>query len=202
MDNNEESKRSTRPRSPSTPLSPIHEAGSSPRELDGGRGFGPVSDEENQMEGEESFDDYNLEGLNDYEYFSSRQFLEGEGSNSYRESDDEDEDDELDLEDIDPDELSYEELIELGEIIGEESRGLPREQVDKCLRSCSFKRNEWVIEIDRCVICQVEYGEGEEIVAVNPCEHPYHVDCITQWLQLKKICPICSSEVSPTKDCV
>ncbi|KAI4320563.1 hypothetical protein MLD38_034031 [Melastoma candidum] len=202
MDNNEESKRNSRPRSPATPLSPIDEAeaGSSPLELHGGLGFGPASDDESG-----THEDYNMDGLDDYEYFSRSQFLEGEGSNSYRESDaDEEEDDDLDLdlEDIDPDELSYEELIELGEIIGEESRGIPREQAGKCLRSCLFKKNEWVTEIDRCVICQVEYEEGEGVVAVNPCNHPYHVECITQWLLLKRTCPICSSEVSPTKDCV
>ncbi|XP_048130369.1 E3 ubiquitin ligase BIG BROTHER-related-like [Rhodamnia argentea] len=43
------------------------------------------------------------------------------------------------LDNIDPDELSYEELIELGEIIGEEKRGLSLEQIGKCFRPYTFR---------------------------------------------------------------
>lgn len=123
-------------------------------------------------------------------------FLEGEGSSPS-------DIDMAEFDDIDPDELSYEELIELGEIIGEEKRGLSLEQIGKCFRPCTFQSRSLAETkngaIDRCVICQIEYEEGEKLVVLDSCEHPYHSDCITQWLQVKKTCPICSSEVSTPK---
>ncbi|XP_062159452.1 E3 ubiquitin ligase BIG BROTHER-related [Alnus glutinosa] len=96
------------------------------------------------------------------------------------------------------DELSYEELIALGEFIGEEKRGLSTSDIPTCLRACKCKpvESKTAGGVDRCVICQVEYEEGEALVALA-CEHPFHCECISQWLQIKKICPICSTEVSP-----
>lgn len=51
-------------------------------------------------------------------------------------------------------------------------------------------RAEWwpdqIILICRCVICRVEFDEGESLVAL-PCKHPYHSECINQWLQLNKV---------------
>ncbi|XP_073158872.1 E3 ubiquitin ligase BIG BROTHER-related-like [Henckelia pumila] len=108
-----------------------------------------------------------------------------------------DEDDpfeEMEEDDIDPDELSYEELIALGEMVGAESKGISEDEISKYLNplTCQSTTN---LLIERCVICQVEYEEGEQIVTLY-CDHPYHSDCITQWLQIKKTCPVCGKEVS------
>ncbi|KAL6317494.1 hypothetical protein AAG906_030247 [Vitis piasezkii] len=137
------------------------------------------SDETDDDEDEDSDDD-------SHETEEGLEFLEGEGSNS---------DQDMEEDDIDPDQLSYEELIALGEIVGEESRGLSMEEISASLHpyTCHSLRSKTVV--DRCVICQVEYEEEEKLVAL-PCEHPYHADCITKWLQIKKTCPICSTEVS------
>ncbi|KAI9097720.1 hypothetical protein K1719_025491 [Acacia pycnantha] len=121
------------------------------------------------------------------------QLLEGEGSN-----DDDDEEMEEEEDEIDPDEMSYEELIELAEFVGEERRGLSPNEIPSCLHPYTRHFAENKTGIDRCVICQVEYEEGEALMAL-PCEHPYHSDCITKWLQIKKVCPICSCEVSTPK---
>ncbi|KAJ0085081.1 hypothetical protein Patl1_08318 [Pistacia atlantica] len=152
------------------------------------------SDVDDQTDEEETFEnnyEY-LEGHNEFE--AELEFLEGQDSNS--EADDAMDEDEED--DIDVDELTYEELMALGEFIGEEKRGLSLNEISKCLHPSkgSFDSKSG---IDRCVICQVEYEEGELVVAL-PCEHPYHSECITGWLQVKKICPICSTEVSPPKN--
>lgn len=40
--------------------------------------------------------------------------------------------------------------------------------------------------MSRCVICQVEFEGGEMLVALS-CDHPYHSDCISKWLQIKKV---------------
>ncbi|GLT85078.1 hypothetical protein SLE2022_032800 [Rubroshorea leprosula] len=106
------------------------------------------------------------------------------------------EDDSSDEEDdINPDELSYEELITLGEIIGVEKRGLSPKEISSCLRVVKFRSGENKSEIDRCVVCQVEYEEGESLAALC-CGHLYHSECICQWLQIKKVCPICGTEIS------
>ncbi|KAK7385157.1 hypothetical protein VNO78_30869 [Psophocarpus tetragonolobus] len=156
---------------------------------------------ESETESESSFDD------NDYDYddgdfflsqeFESElQFLESQGSNDNDNDDDEDED--MEEDEIDVDELTYEELIELGDFIGQEKRGLSAQEICSCLHFHTFHSAENKSGIDRCVICQVEYEEGEALVAIL-CEHPYHTDCISKWLQIKKVCPICNTEVSVPK---
>ncbi|KHN21712.1 E3 ubiquitin ligase BIG BROTHER-related [Glycine soja] len=116
---------------------------------------------------------------------------------SERSNDDDDGDEDMEMEEdeIDLDELSYEELMELEEFIGEETRGLSANEISLCLYPYTCQCAESKSGIDRCVICQVEYEEGEALVALQ-CEHPYHSDCISKWLQIKKVCPICSNEVS------
>ncbi|MED6170202.1 hypothetical protein PIB30_028717 [Stylosanthes scabra] len=147
--------------------------------------------DESSLDDEEEDDDseYYLESQ-DFEE-SETQFLEGEGSNY----DDEVEEEEMEEDEIDPDEMSYEELLELGEIIGEENRGLSENEVSSCLYPYTCKSNSVDGRIDRCVVCQLEYEEGESMVALE-CKHPFHEDCITTWLQIKKVCPICGNEVS------
>lgn len=149
------------------------------------------SESESESDGELSDLSFN----NDPDFETELQFLEDEESNN----DDEDDEMEMDMEedDIDPDELSYEELLELGEFIGEEKKGLSVNEISSCLYPQTCKSVENKSGIDRCVICQVEYEEGEDLVALQ-CEHPYHTDCITKWLQIRKVCPICSNEVSTT----
>lgn len=98
--------------------------------------------------------------------------------------------------DLDVDELTYEELLALGEFIGEEKRGLPSSEISTCLHpyTCKLAVDQSKTSIDRCVVCQIEYEDGELLAALS-CEHPYHWECISQWLQIKKSCPICSTQV-------
>ncbi|KAF2291354.1 hypothetical protein GH714_023176 [Hevea brasiliensis] len=163
------------------------------------RAFNTLTSIESDSEGEGIDEDSSEENNgNDYEFFETQdlEFLEGHDSNS----DEDMEVDEEEEDDIDLDELSYEELIALGEFIGEEKRGLSKEEIWKSLRPCKYEECvEKRSGIDRCVICQVEYEGGESLVAL-PCDHPYHSECITNWLQIKKICPICTSEVSSTNN--
>ncbi|TYH65472.1 hypothetical protein ES332_D06G058700v1 [Gossypium tomentosum] len=164
------------------------------------------SEDSEEYNSESSYEEGNV---NDYEYFEGLEaggdleFLEGQGSNDDEDMEDddfEDDDDDDDDDGIDPDDLSYEELIALGEIIGVEKRGLSPNEISSCLVRCNFRSDECKTGIDRCVICQVEYEEGEGVVALPNCEHPYHSECITKWLQVKKICPICSTEISSPKN--
>ncbi|CAI9106486.1 OLC1v1005656C1 [Oldenlandia corymbosa var. corymbosa] len=98
---------------------------------------------------------------------------------------------------IDPDNMTYEELLELGEAVGTQNRGLSPEVISslpiskfKCgLFSRKKSRNE------RCVICQMEYKRRDRLMTL-PCKHNYHVGCGSRWLSINKACPICYKEVS------
>ncbi|XWS52501.1 hypothetical protein CRYUN_Cryun11dG0075900 [Craigia yunnanensis] len=97
---------------------------------------------------------------------------------------------------VDPDNMTYEELLELGETVGTQSRGLSQELISllpvskyKCsIFSRKKSRNE------RCVICQMEYTRGERRITL-PCKHVFHAGCGTKWLSINKACPICYTEV-------
>ncbi|XP_010530207.1 PREDICTED: E3 ubiquitin ligase BIG BROTHER-related [Tarenaya hassleriana] len=138
---------------------------------------------------------------NDYEYFDSNGFEEEvDGLDEFlgdeESSNDPEDDDFLEDDEIDPDELSYEELIALGEFIGVEKRGLDPGEISTCLNEFKYVSSQIKNGIDRCVVCQMEFQEGESLVILRPCDHPYHSECVTKWLRTKKICPICGSEPS------
>ncbi|CAM0911711.1 unnamed protein product [Alopecurus aequalis] len=98
-------------------------------------------------------------------------------------------------EDVDPDEYSYEELVALGEVVGTESRGVSADTLASLPLVTYQAQDKQDSNMEQCVICRVEFEEGESLVAL-PCKHSYHSDCINQWLQLNKVCPMCSAEVS------
>ncbi|KAK6921469.1 Zinc finger, RING-type [Dillenia turbinata] len=98
-------------------------------------------------------------------------------------------------EDVDPDELSYEELLALGEVVGTESRGLSADTIAS-LPSINYKSPSTQDgSTDSCVICRLDFEDGETLTVLS-CKHSYHPDCINDWLQINKVCPICSTEVS------
>lgn len=96
---------------------------------------------------------------------------------------------------FDPDELSYEELVALSELVGTESRGLSVDTIAS-LPSFSYKAEDGEdSNFDQCVICRLDYSDGDVLVALS-CKHKYHTECINRWLQINKVCPVCSTEVS------
>jgi len=96
---------------------------------------------------------------------------------------------------IDPDNMTYEELQQLGEAIGTESKGLP-ESVIALLPTSTYKirifsRKE---KHDECVICCMAYNNRDRLTQL-PCGHQYHQACVAKWLQINKVCPVCNKEV-------
>lgn len=47
-----------------------------------------------------------------------------------------------------------------------------------------------------CSICMADVDIGEEI-AVLPCKHWYHFDCIKAWLTEHDTCPVCREGITP-----
>ncbi|XWS39595.1 hypothetical protein CRYUN_Cryun18bG0068600 [Craigia yunnanensis] len=98
-------------------------------------------------------------------------------------------------EEVDPDELSYEELLALGEAVGTESRGLSADSIAS-LPSVTYKAgSSQTGSNDSCVICRVDYEDGDSLTVLS-CKHSYHPECINNWLKINKVCPVCSTEVS------
>ncbi|KAG5415714.1 hypothetical protein IGI04_003281 [Brassica rapa subsp. trilocularis] len=96
---------------------------------------------------------------------------------------------------MDPDELSYEELLALGDIVGTESRGLSADIIAS-LPSKRYKDGENQNGTNEsCVICRLDYEDDDDLILL-PCKHSYHSECINNWLKINKICPVCSAEVS------
>ncbi|XP_039046308.1 E3 ubiquitin ligase BIG BROTHER-related-like [Hibiscus syriacus] len=64
-------------------------------------------------------------------------------------------------EEVDPDELSYEELLALGEVVGTEGRGLSADSIAS-LPLVTYKTgNRQTGSNDSCVICCVDYEDGD-----------------------------------------
>ncbi|CAN6481200.1 unnamed protein product [Victoria cruziana] len=96
---------------------------------------------------------------------------------------------------IDPDSMTYEGLQFIGEAIGTESHGLSKTLISylptsKYKAGRLFSRNKH----EECVICSNEYKRGDRLITL-PCQHLYHADCATRWLQIRKVCPLCNVEV-------
>ncbi|KAL3828178.1 hypothetical protein ACJIZ3_016980 [Penstemon smallii] len=98
---------------------------------------------------------------------------------------------------IDPDNMTYEELLELGETVGTQSRGLSQDHIARLPTSkfkwSLFSRKKFRGE--RCVICQMDYKRGDKRITL-PCKHVYHTGCGSRWLSINKACPICYKEVT------
>ena len=47
----------------------------------------------------------------------------------------------------------------------------------------------------QCAICLSECTEGHNIISLR-CNHSFHVNCITSWLQRRNTCPICRLPIS------
>ncbi|XP_038894454.1 E3 ubiquitin-protein ligase MBR2 isoform X2 [Benincasa hispida] len=99
---------------------------------------------------------------------------------------------------LDVDNMSYEELLELGERIGHVSTGLKEDEIVRCIRKMKpLVVNELAThllsQMDRkCSICQEDYEPDDEMGKLE-CGHSYHIHCIKQWLSQKNTCPVCKT---------
>ncbi|PIA31123.1 hypothetical protein AQUCO_05200012v1 [Aquilegia coerulea] len=144
------------------------------------------SDSEEDGNGSATGEEDSFEMFDDDTAYVNLEELEEEDDSDYQEDD------------VDPDELSYEDLIALGEIVGTENRGLPANEITHYLHPYEYKRQPNCKDVDQCVICQFEYEEEEPVVALG-CQHAYHSECISKWLEMNKVCPICNIEVSSSQ---
>ncbi|KAK1372014.1 putative A-agglutinin anchorage subunit-like [Heracleum sosnowskyi] len=100
---------------------------------------------------------------------------------------------------LDVDNMSYEELLDLGDRIGYVSTGLREDEIVRSLRKTKLSPLDELSEdipTDRkCSICQEEYTADDEMGKLE-CGHSYHMQCIKNWLVKKNACPICKTAVA------
>ncbi|OMO73531.1 Zinc finger, RING-type [Corchorus olitorius] len=96
---------------------------------------------------------------------------------------------------LDVDNMTYEELLALGERIGNVNTGLSEESISKCLTETVYCSSDQIQDESNCVICLEEYKDRDEVGSLKSCGHDYHVPCIKKWLSMKNTCPICKSSV-------
>ncbi|XP_050376596.1 uncharacterized protein LOC126793996 [Argentina anserina] len=102
---------------------------------------------------------------------------------------------------LDVDNMTYEQLLELGERIGYVSTGLKEDEISQCLRKIKLsmmndQSQHPSGQIDgKCIICQEEYEADDDMGRLN-CGHLFHIQCIEQWLAHKKTCPFCKVEAT------
>jgi E3 ubiquitin-protein ligase BIG BROTHER-like protein len=46
-----------------------------------------------------------------------------------------------------------------------------------------------------CNICLSDYESDDHVLTLPVCGHLYHQDCITKWLKINKVCPVCKHEL-------
>jgi hypothetical protein len=47
----------------------------------------------------------------------------------------------------------------------------------------------------QCAVCLSDCTEGQNVISLR-CNHSFHVNCITSWLQRRNTCPICRLPIS------
>lgn len=94
------------------------------------------------------------------------------------------------------DQMTYEQILELEEQIGNISNGLSDEEM-KHLKREKYIKYKYLD--DKCIICQYAFKELETIV-VFPCNHCFHFPCIKPWLSTQHHCPLCKKDIRKEKE--
>ncbi|KAF9613586.1 hypothetical protein IFM89_009256 [Coptis chinensis] len=102
-------------------------------------------------------------------------------------------------EEVDPYELSYEELVALGEVIGTESIGLSIDTIASLPLVTYKAQSNQDGSAKQCVICWLEY-EDEDTLTMLSCKHSYHSECINNWLKINKVCVVVVSFIVSVAD--
>uniref|UniRef100_A0A0N4Z2B8 RING-type domain-containing protein n=1 Tax=Parastrongyloides trichosuri TaxID=131310 RepID=A0A0N4Z2B8_PARTI len=78
--------------------------------------------------------------------------------------------------------------------------GLSTEDIKKFTTIMPFSKDSQSDEneSERCTVCLCDFDSGDEVRALN-CSHKFHVECIDQWLNINKKCPLCREDVDKVR---
>ena len=116
-----------------------------------------------------------------------------------------DPDDEAD-EGVDVDGMTYEELTELGDQIGTQSKGVSTEAMATLTRFAygddrgtnNAEKQKGDDDDDDefiCAVCRLGFEFGDPCLGLPQCGHAYHAECLEPWLAENKSCPLCKTEI-------
>ncbi|CAN1148439.1 E3 ubiquitin-protein ligase MBR1 [Linum perenne] len=100
---------------------------------------------------------------------------------------------------LDIDNMSYEELLALGDSIGNVNTGLSGNVVSECLLEKKHSISDKNVQVS-CAICLEEYKKTSRKGKLKKCGHEYHIGCIKKWLSMKNSCPICKGPAAVLSD--
>lgn len=55
-----------------------------------------------------------------------------------------------------------------------------------------FKQND---QGHKCLVCQSDFKQGEELTTLQKCKHTFHYDCLQEWGKYKQECPHCRDRI-------
>lgn len=86
---------------------------------------------------------------------------------------------------LNPDVMSYEELLALSEKLGSVSKGLAPEDIERMPSYFAGASKQ------PCTVCYEPMKPGDRAKRLQ-CQHEYHAGCIDSWLAKEKRCPVCN----------
>lgn len=97
---------------------------------------------------------------------------------------------------LDPDNMTYEELLRLGEENGDVKKERWRQMAVQVLSSLPTHRWTRGAVEDTCIICQYDFVPNDRAMTL-PCAHVFHEDCVGGWIRENNSCPLCKGEIAP-----
>ena len=102
--------------------------------------------------------------------------------------------------DVDPEDMTYDQLLELGERLGNVAQERWRVEGREAVRALSvieyMAGSETRTKDTKCLVCQYDFEDGEKLKLL-PCSHAFHEECIDGWLESHKTCPTCKHSIDP-----
>lgn len=98
------------------------------------------------------------------------------------------------------DEMTYEEILELQEQIGDVKQSRWSDRADRViaetctLATCEEHKESGHNLENPCSICQCEFCSGERLLQL-PCGHLFHYGCAHQWLKHHDTCCLCKASI-------
>lgn len=101
--------------------------------------------------------------------------------------------------DVDPDQMTYEQLLELGQQLGDVQQERWRVHGKNIVNSLTVIKysKDHALKDDMCVICQCSFEINED-VKILPCKHAFHKECVDAWLSDHKTCVTCKQSIDPS----
>uniref|UniRef100_A0AAV1UM63 RING-type domain-containing protein n=1 Tax=Peronospora matthiolae TaxID=2874970 RepID=A0AAV1UM63_9STRA len=97
---------------------------------------------------------------------------------------------------IDPDNMTYEELLRLGEEVGDVKQERWRQIAVQVISG--LPTHQWTDshgEKHTCIVCQYNFMPNDRAMTL-PCAHVFHEDCVDSWIRENNSCPLCKREIS------